>query len=63
MDCLRDFAGKTVLNGNIRLFRLTQLPVIKTNSADPDQTASSAASDLGLHFLPMSRMSQSMFYR
>ena len=38
------------------------LPVIKANSADPDQTPRSVASDLGLHCLPMSQMSQSRFY-
>ena len=31
-------------------------PVINANSVDPDQTLHSAASDLGLHCLPMSRL-------
>ena len=29
-----------------------EVPVIKTNSAEPDQTPKSAASDLDLHCLP-----------
>ena len=32
------------------------LLLIKANSADPDQTPRSAASDLGLHCLPMSQI-------
>ena len=32
------------------------MPVINANSVDPDQTPRSAASDLGLHCLPMSRL-------
>ena len=36
------------------------LPVIESNSADPDQTPQNAASDQGLHCLPMS---QSRFHR
>ena len=31
----------------------TEMPVINANSVDPDQTPHSAASDLGLHGLPM----------
>ena len=31
-----------------------EIPVVNTNSVDPDQTPRSAASDLGLHCLPMS---------
>ena len=31
------------------------LPVIEANTVDPDQTPRSAASDLGLHCLPMSQ--------
>ena len=31
----------------------TEIPVLNTNSADPDQMPYSAASDLGLHCLPM----------
>ena len=31
-----------------------EIPVFKANSVDPDQTPRSAASDLGLHCLPMS---------
>ena len=31
------------------------LPVIKADSADPDQMPHSVASDLGLHCLPMSK--------
>ena len=33
---------------------LKEIPVINANSVDPDQTPRSAASDLGLHCLPMS---------
>ena len=40
-----------------------KLHVIEANSTDPDQTPRSAASDLGLHSLPMSQMSRSRFYR
>ena len=32
------------------------MPVINANSIDPDQTPRSAASDLGLHCLPMSHL-------
>ena len=32
------------------------MPVINANSVDPDQTPRSAASDLGLHCLPMSNL-------
>ena len=32
----------------------TEIPVFNANSVDPDQTPHSAASDLGLHCLPMS---------
>ena len=46
--------GFTTVSSNPKLF------VICVNSADPDQTPRSKASDLGLHFLPMS---QSRFYR
>ena len=34
----------------------TEIPVLNANSVDPDQTPRSAASDLGLHCLPMSRL-------
>ena len=30
------------------------MPVVNANSVDPDQTPRSAASDLGLHCLPVS---------
>ena len=33
---------------------IIELIVLNTNSTDPDQTPRSAASDLGLHCLPMS---------
>ena len=32
----------------------TEIPVLNTNSVDPDQMPHFAASDLGLHCLPMS---------
>ena len=32
----------------------TEIPFRNVNSADPDQTPQSAASDLGLHYLPVS---------
>ena len=32
------------------------MPVVNANSVDPDQTPRSAASDLGLHCLPMSHL-------
>ena len=49
-----------VRNRDARLSLNPELLVISANSADPDQTLHSAASDLGLHCLPMP---QSMFYR
>ena len=36
------------------LLLVKEIPVSKINSVDPDQTPRSAASDLGLHCLPMS---------
>ena len=33
---------------------VTEIPVFNANSVDPDQTPQNAASDLGLHCLPMS---------
>ena len=33
---------------------IIEIPVFNANSVDPDQTPRSAASDLGLHCLPMS---------
>ena len=33
---------------------ITEIPVLKANSVDPDQMPHSAASDLGIHCLPMS---------
>ena len=35
---------------------LVEISKLNTNSVDPDQTPRSAASDLGLHFLPMSHL-------
>ena len=32
------------------------MPVLNANSVDPDQTPRSAASDLGLHYLPISHL-------
>ena len=32
------------------------MPVVNANRVDPDQTPRSAASDLGLHCLPMSHL-------
>ena len=32
----------------------TEIPVLYANSVNPDQTPRSAASDLGLHYLPLS---------
>ena len=32
---------------------IVEIPVFNDNSVDPDQTPRSAASDLGLHCLPM----------
>ena len=49
-----------VLNGDLVVSFNPLLLVIQANSADPDQTPHSAASDLGLHCLPMS---QSRCYR
>ena len=34
----------------------SEMPVINANSVDPDQMPHSAASDLGLHCLPMSHL-------
>ena len=33
---------------------ITEIPVLKANSVHPDQMLQSAASDLGIHCLPMS---------
>ena len=33
-----------------------EIPIFNANSVDPDQTLHSAASDLGLHCLPMSHL-------
>ena len=38
----------------ITRFQVIKIPVFNANSVDPDQTRRSAASDLGLHCLPMS---------
>ena len=39
------------------LFLFTvEIPILNANSVDPDQTPRSAASDLGLHCLPMSHL-------
>ena len=35
------------------LRRFIEIPVLNANSVDPDQTPRYAASDLGLHCLPM----------
>ena len=35
------------------LFIYIEIPVLKANSVNPDQTPRSAASDLGLHYLPI----------
>ena len=39
----------------------TEIPVLNANSVDPDQTPRSAASDLGLHGLPMSLLRDAGF--
>ena len=49
-----------VLNGDLTVSFNPLPPEVYANSADPDQTPRSAASDLGLHCL---RMSQPRFYR
>ena len=36
------------------MFVLIEIPIAIVNSADPDQTPRSAASDLGPHYLSMS---------
>ena len=38
------------------LLLITEIPVLNANSADPDQTPRSAASDLGLHCLQRSHL-------
>ena len=48
------------MNGDFRLFHLMLNIVILTISADPDRMPRSAASDLVLHCLPVSKSS---FYR
>ena len=37
------------------------IPVFNANSVDPDQTPRTAASDLGIHFLPMSHLWDARF--
>ena len=51
-----------VLNGDLRLLHLFR-NFLQANSADLDQMLHSAASDLGLHCLPIFQLSQSRFYR
>ena len=38
-----------------------EIPVFNANSLDPNQTPRSAASDLGLHCLPMSLLSDTRY--
>ena len=53
-----------VLNGDEKTVSFNPLlPLVKANSADPDQMPHSLGPDLGLHCLPLSKMSQSRFYR
>ena len=40
----------------VLLLCFIEMPVINANSVDPDQTPRSAASDLGLHCLPVSHL-------
>ena len=39
---------------SLLLLCFIEIPIFNVNSVDPDQTLHSAASDLGLHCLPMS---------
>ena len=48
------FAIEGVSDRILLLLYLTEIPVFNANSVYPDQTPRSAASDLGLHCLPMS---------
>ena len=48
------FPVKGVSSKFLLLPWFTEIPVRNANSVDPDQTPRSAASDLGLHCLPMS---------
>ena len=48
------FPVKGVSGWFVLLPCFTEIPVLYANSVDPDQTPRSAASDLGLHCLPMS---------
>ena len=40
--------------GGIFIFIQVLIEIMQPNSGDPDQTPHSVASDLGLHYLPMS---------
>ena len=50
----RSFSNRWVSGHFLLLPGFTEIPVFKANRVDPDQTPRSAASDLGLHCLPMS---------
>ena len=52
--CTGPFPIKGVSGKFLLLPWFTEIPVLNANSVDPDQTPRSAASDLGLHCLPMS---------
>ena len=64
--CLVDCSTSTLWPGPILikgvscrfslLLCFTEIPVFHANRVDPDQTPPSAASDLGLHCLPMSHL-------
>ena len=52
----RSISSKRVSGKCLLLPWFTEIPVLNANSVDPDQTPGSAASDLGLHCLPMSHL-------
>ena len=59
MDCYansldRSFSNRRVVWLVFIITKFIENPVFNANSVEPDQTPRSAASDLGLHYLPMS---------
>ena len=56
---------QSISNISFYFYCFIEIPVINANSVDPDQMLHSAASDVGLHFLPvtLSRVSRLKWVR
>ena len=48
------WSGPFPIKGVLIITWFTEIPALNANNVDPDQTPQNAASDLGLHCLPMS---------